>query len=110
MPASSIRDPTPLANLKILVRPRRRSVPGTPAAAGQFTSGTSEEGGGGHDAPPDAILMYNLVRWCTIMDTGSELAPPVRSILRAAEARATPDERVAVRPRSLPDALAAAET
>ena len=59
---------------------------------------------------PDATLMYNIVRWCTIMDTGSELAPPVRSILRAAEARATPDERVAVRPRSLPDALAAAET
>ena len=44
------------------------------------------------------------------MDTGSELAPPVRSILRAAEARATPDERVDVQSRSLPDALAAAET
>ncbi|WP_433623714.1 indole-3-glycerol phosphate synthase [Halomicrococcus sp. NG-SE-24] len=44
------------------------------------------------------------------MESTSDLAPAVRSILRAAETRATPDERVTVRPRSLSDALAAATT
>ncbi|WP_440005618.1 indole-3-glycerol phosphate synthase [Halomicrococcus sp. SG-WS-1] len=44
------------------------------------------------------------------MESTSDLAPAVRSILRAAETRATPDERVTVRPRSFPDALAAATT
>ena len=43
------------------------------------------------------------------MDTSSELAPAVRSILEAAAGRGTPDRRVSVDARSLPDALAAAE-
>jgi indole-3-glycerol phosphate synthase len=43
------------------------------------------------------------------MDTSAELAPAVRSILEAAERREGGDERVAVDPRSLPEALAAAE-
>jgi len=43
------------------------------------------------------------------MDTSSELAPAVRSILEAAEARSAPDGRVSVDARSLPAALSAAE-
>jgi indole-3-glycerol phosphate synthase len=43
------------------------------------------------------------------MDTTDELAPAVRSILEAAAERSGGDERVAVDPRSLPDAFAAAE-
>jgi indole-3-glycerol phosphate synthase len=43
------------------------------------------------------------------MDTSSELAPAVRSILEAAAGRGTPDRRVSVDARSLPEALAAAE-
>jgi indole-3-glycerol phosphate synthase len=43
------------------------------------------------------------------MDTSSELAPAVRSVLEAAEARSAPDRRVSVDARSLPDALATAE-
>jgi len=43
------------------------------------------------------------------MDTSSELAPAVRSILEAAEARSASDGRVSVDARSLPEALSAAE-
>ncbi|WP_254838711.1 indole-3-glycerol phosphate synthase [Natronomonas marina] len=43
------------------------------------------------------------------MDTSEELAPAVRSILAAAEARTAPDRRVSVDARSLPAAFAAAE-
>jgi indole-3-glycerol phosphate synthase len=43
------------------------------------------------------------------MNETAELAPAVRSILDAARERDTPHRRVAVTPRSLPDALAAAE-
>ncbi|QLD86334.1 indole-3-glycerol-phosphate synthase [Natronomonas halophila] len=43
------------------------------------------------------------------MDTTNELAPAVRSILEAAAERPGGDERVAVDPRSLPEAFAAAE-
>jgi indole-3-glycerol phosphate synthase len=43
------------------------------------------------------------------MDTTEELAPAVESILDAARGRATPERRASVSPRSLPDALAAAE-
>jgi indole-3-glycerol phosphate synthase len=42
------------------------------------------------------------------MDTTDELAPAVRSILEAAAERSGGDERVAVDPRSLPEAFAAA--
>jgi len=42
------------------------------------------------------------------MNTSEELAPAVRSILEAAEARPTPDERLSVDARSLPVALSAA--
>jgi indole-3-glycerol phosphate synthase len=43
------------------------------------------------------------------MDETADLAPTVRSILDAARERDAPDGRVAVTPRSLPDALADAE-
>jgi indole-3-glycerol phosphate synthase len=43
------------------------------------------------------------------MDTTDELAPAVRSILKAAAERSGGDERVSVDPRSLPAAFAAAE-
>ncbi|WP_336134731.1 indole-3-glycerol phosphate synthase [Natronomonas amylolytica] len=43
------------------------------------------------------------------MNTTDELAPVVRSILEAAAERSGGDERVAVDPRSLPEAFAAAE-
>ena len=43
------------------------------------------------------------------MSNREELAPAVRSILAAAEARGGGDERLSVEPRSLPEALAAAD-
>ena len=43
------------------------------------------------------------------MNTSSELAPAVRSILEAAAERTAPDRRVSVNARSLPAALSAAE-
>jgi indole-3-glycerol phosphate synthase len=43
------------------------------------------------------------------MNTSDEVAPAVRSILEAAAERGGGDERLSVEPRSLPDALAAAD-
>jgi indole-3-glycerol phosphate synthase len=57
----------------------------------------------------DASLLYRVVHQCTTMDETADLAPTVRSILDAARERDAPDGRVAVTPRSLPDALADAE-